>query len=134
MLGEQLSEDIGQVMTTRVLPSDARGPRIEISFQADGTILGIHYHEMGTYEATVRADGTMYGEGQGVIQTEHGDVVTWRGQGVGGSPAPGHQSFRGAIYFETGSERLARLNGVAGVFEYDANESGKTESRVWEWK
>ena len=48
--------------------------------------------------------------------------------------APGRQSWRGAIYYETSSERLARLNGIACVFEYEVDGSGKTESKLWEWK
>lgn len=133
MLGEQLAEDIGQITGTRVLPSSGEGPRLEMSFQADGTILGIHYHEMATYEAVARPDGTLFGEGQGLLQTEQGDVATWRGSGVGTTEG-GQQRFRGAIYFQTASAQLRRLNSVACVFEYEADESGKTTSKVWEWK
>jgi hypothetical protein len=46
----------------------------------------------------------------------------------------GGNEFRGSIYFETASPRWARLNGVAGVFEFSVDESGKTEARIWEWK
>jgi hypothetical protein len=43
-------------------------------------------------------------------------------------------AFRGAIYFQTASDRLARLNGMAVVFEYEADESGKCSSKSYEWK
>lgn len=47
MLGEQIGHEIGQVTGVRVLPSDG-APRMEVSFQSDGTILGIHENNMGT--------------------------------------------------------------------------------------
>jgi hypothetical protein len=133
MLGELLGEELGQITARRVLPSEGL-PRVEVSFQASGTLLGVHETDMSTYVAVARPDGTMFGDGQGVIQTEDGDMATWRGQGVGRFTAPGRQSWRGAIYYETSSERLARLNGIACVFEYEVDESGKTESKLWEWE
>ena len=135
MLGELLSEDRGQITSTRVLPSEpGQGPRLEISFESHGTLLGIGYQEMATYTAVARPDGTITGEGQGLATSSRGDLVTWKGTGVGRMTDSGGTEFRGAIYFETASPNWARLNGVAGVFEYSADESGKTESKVWEWK
>jgi hypothetical protein len=29
---------------------------------------------------------------------------------------------------------MARLNGIAGVFEFETDESGKTEVKTYEWK
>ncbi|HKN39765.1 MAG TPA: hypothetical protein VJ456_11720 [Acidimicrobiia bacterium] len=135
MLGELLSEDRGQITNTRVLPSEpGQGPRLEISFESHGTLLGIDYQEVATYTGMARPDGTILGEGQGLVTSSSGDLATWRGTGVGHMTETGGTEFRGAIYFETASANWARLNGVAGVFEYAADASGKTESKVWEWK
>jgi hypothetical protein len=46
----------------------------------------------------------------------------------------GRVSFRGAIYYQTNAERLARLNGACGVYEHDVDAGGKTEGKLWEWK
>ena len=135
MLGELLSEDRGQITSTRVLPSEpGQGPRLEMSFEAQGTLLGIGYQQVATYIGVARPDGTIIGEGQGLLTSSKGDMVTWRGSGVGRMTETGGTEFRGAIYFETASPNLARLNSVAGVFEYSTDESGKTESKTWEWK
>ncbi len=48
--------------------------------------------------------------------------------------AGGAASWRGAIYYQTESERLERLNGVAGVFEFEVDQEGNTRGKVWEWK
>jgi hypothetical protein len=135
MIGEFLGESIGQITGTRVVPTADGGTRLEISFQDNGTLLGLHTTEMATYESVPRPDGTMFGQGQGVVLTENGDTLTWKGQGAGRLVGRGTAtSWRGAIYYQTTSERLARLNGVAVVFEYDVDETGKTEAKLWEWK
>jgi hypothetical protein len=67
--------------------------------------------------------------------TDQGEAATWRGQGVGRFTGRSTAvSYRGAIYYQTASERLARLNGIAVVFEYETDESGKTSAKAYEWK
>jgi hypothetical protein len=135
VLGEQLSEERGQVTSTRVLPSEpGQGPRLEISFEASGTLLGISYQQVATYTGVARPDGTIIGEGQGLITSPRGDLATWKGNGVGRMTDTGGTEFRGALYLESISPNWAHLTGGAGVFEYSTDESGKTESKVWEWK
>ncbi|WP_165970525.1 hypothetical protein [Actinomadura sp. 6K520] len=46
----------------------------------------------------------------------------------------GATSFRGAIVYRGASGTFERLNKIAAVFEYDADASGKTETRVFEWR
>jgi len=43
-------------------------------------------------------------------------------------------SWRGTLLYETSSQKLARLNGIAVPFEYEVDESGKSEGRLYEWK
>ena len=134
MLGDKLYEASGKVTGQRVLPSEGHGPRVETSFADGGKLLGVDATEMGTYWAVVRADGTLYGQGQGVFMGRNGEMATWVGQGVGTFTGPGAVRFRGAVYFETASQNWARLNGVAGVYEYEADEQGNTRLQTWEWK
>ena len=134
MLGDLLGENRGQVTNTRVLPSEpGQGPKVEVSFETHGSLLGIDAHEMGTYSALARPDGCLFGEGQGVVMSSQGDMASWRGQGVGRITESGGTEFRGAIYFQTASPNWLRLNAIAAVYEYSADESGKTESKLWEW-
>ena len=135
MLGEQIGEEAGQVTGMRVLPDEGHGPRVEVSFQQNGTLLGVQVSDNGTYVSVARPDGTLFGDGQGITQTEDGELATWRGQGIGRFTGHGMAvSYRGAIYYQTMSERLARLNGMAVLFEYETDESGKTTARLFEWK
>jgi hypothetical protein len=135
MFGEQIGEETGQITGMRVLLDEGAGSKVEVSFQMDGTLLGVHVSDLATYQSVTRPDGTLFGEGQGVAMTEDGEAAAWRGQGVGRFTGHGMATaFRGAIYFQTTSDRLARLNGMAVVFEYEADESGKCSSKSYEWK
>jgi hypothetical protein len=135
MLGEQIGDETGQITGLRVLPDDGGGPRVEVSFQASGTLLGAHESDMGTYVSETRPDGTLFGDGQGVVVTDDGQMATWRGQGAGHFTGHGTAvSWRGAIYYQTTSERLARLNGMAAVYEFETDENGKVAAQLYEWK
>jgi len=41
MLSNQIGEEAGQVTGTRVLPDEGAGPKIEMSIQENGTLLGV---------------------------------------------------------------------------------------------
>ncbi len=133
MLGEQISELTGKRTGRRVLSTDV-GFKVEVSFEDSGKLLGQQVNNMGTYWSGPRADGSLYGEGQGVVITQDGEVATWKGQGVGKIQATGAVSYRGAVYYSTASAKLARLNTVAAVFEFEVDTSGNTRTKAWEWK
>jgi hypothetical protein len=134
MLGEHIGEERGQVLARRVLPGDGP-PKVEVSFEAHGTIVGISTVDIGTYTSTVGPDGTIYGEGSGITRsTDNSQIASWRGSGVGRFTSDGGVSYRGAIYFSSQSPGFARLNGIAALFEYSVDASGKTESTLTEWK
>jgi hypothetical protein len=134
MLGDKIGTESGKVTAQRVLPSAGGGPRMETSFQASGTLLGVQATDTGTYWSSVRPDGTLYGEGQGVMMGKDGKMATWVGQGVGKLKKGGAVSYRGAVYYQSSSPKWSRLNSVAAVFEYEVDGQGNTSSEIWEWK
>ena len=134
MQGEKIGEGSGKVTSQRVLPNPGGGPKMETTFQSKGTLLGVEQTETGTYCAVMRPDGTLYGEGQGVIMGKKGQLATWVGQGVGTIKKDGAVSYRGAIYYQTSSPKWVRLNSVAGIFEYEVDAQGNTQAQLWEWK
>ena len=132
MLGEQISESTGKRLVRRVISVEP--PTAEVSFEDSGSMLGVHATGMGTYTSVVRPDGSIFGQGQGMNMTDDGEAVTWTGTGVGHFGPGGSVSYRGMLFFRTTSQKLARLNGACGAFEYDVDPSGVTTSKVWEWK
>lgn len=134
MLGEKLGAESGKVTSQRVLPNPNGGPKMETSFQATGTILGVTETDTGTYSAVGRSDGTVFGEGQGVVMGKSGEMATWVGQGVGTIKKDGSVSYRGAIYYQTSTPAWSRLNSVAAIFEFDVDSQGNSRSEIFEWK
>lgn len=132
MLGEKLGESKGKRIVRRALSSNPL--TVEVSFEEVGTMLGVATNGFGTYTATANPDGTLYGEGSGAIMTADGEPITWKGSGRGRISPGGAVSYRGILYFQTPSQKLARLNSVGGVFEYDVDAEGNTTLNVWEWK
>ena len=133
MLGDKIGEETGKITGQRVLPRDG-APTVETSFQATGTIYGVIHTTIATYRATMRPDGNLYGEGQGVLMAPNGESATWKGSGLGKFGPGGTLSYRGAIYYQTASPVWQRLNQVAAVFEYEVDADGNTVGRIWEWK
>jgi hypothetical protein len=133
MLGDQIGEETGRVLVRRVLPADGR-PKVEVSVQTTGKLLGIDTRSMVTYTATVRSEGSVYGEGQGIVMGKNGETATLKGAGAGRLLGGGAVSYRGALYFESESEKWKRLNTIAVVFEYEADADGNTSSKAWEWR
>ena len=134
MQGDKIGESRGKVMARRVLPNPGGGAKMETSFEAQGTLLNVDESETGTYSSVVRPDGTLFGEGQGIVMGKGGELATWVGQGVGTIKKDGGVSYRGAIYYQTSSPVWTRLNGVAAIFEFEVDQQGGSRSQLWEWK
>ncbi|HLB71758.1 MAG: hypothetical protein OIN88_07005 [Candidatus Methanoperedens sp.] len=129
-----IGETQGKITGNRVLPSDGQAPKVESSFQDSGKILGVEITNIGTYWSIVRGGG-LYGEGQGIIMTRDGEMAYWTGQGVGRFTGRGSASiWRGSLFYQTSSQKLAHLNSIAVVFEYEVDENGNTHDKLWEWK
>jgi hypothetical protein len=134
MLGEKIGEMSGKIGSQRVLSIEGGTPKVETSFQQNGSLLKTDVKETGTYWTVVRPDGTQYGEGQGVTMTKDGKLATWKGHGVGVTKKDGSATYRGALYYQTMPPKLSRLNKVAVLFEYEVDAEGNTHSEYWEWK
>ena len=132
MLGELIAQGSGKRSARRVLSTEP--VMVEVSFEGTGQVLGVDAMEIGTYTSTMRTDGSIYGEGDGVLITAGGESLTWKGAGVGTFGERGAVSYRGAIYYHSASPKFSRLNTVAGVFEFEVDEAGNTRTKVWEWK
>jgi hypothetical protein len=131
MLGSVISETTGKRIVRRVLGTDP--PKVEVSFEDRSTMLGVATTGFGTYTSVVRADSSIYGEGEGLTMTQDGEVVAWKGSGQGKLGPGGSLSYSGILYFQTASQKLAQLNSAPGVFEYEVDPSGNTHSKVWAW-
>ena len=132
MLGPDLGQEHGRIIGQRVL--DAKGPKIESTFSAEGTYRLIDVTDLGTYWTISRTGGALYGEGQGLLTTTDGQIVTWTARGLGRFTAPRTVWFRGSTFYQTDSTgSLAFINNLMAVFEFEVNDVGNTSARNWEW-
>jgi hypothetical protein len=132
MLGDLIGELVGKRIVRRVLSSDPL--KVEVTFEDSGKMSGVAVNGFGTYCSEVRADGVLSGEGQGAYISQEGELLSWKGNAQGGIKQGGAVSYRGILYYRTTSQKFARLNSVAGVFEYEIAPDGSTVGKVWEWK
>ena len=66
MLGEQIGELFGIIMSQRVLDVQC-GAKMEATVNATGKISGIDVSSIITYWNIRKPDGSLYGEGQGIL-------------------------------------------------------------------
>ncbi len=132
MIGKQIGEVKGKRQVRRVLSTDP--PTVEVTFEDSGQMLGVPTTGLGTYISVIRPDGSIYGQGQGISMTADGEGLSWTGSGLGKFGKDGAISYRGMLFFQTTSKKLAKLNNACGAFEYEVDAKGGTISKVWEWK
>jgi len=120
----------------KALPAVNGSPSFETAASGlTGTLAGTEVTSFATYDATMRADGSFYGEcpNAGVIMAADG-VATFRATGSGSPTADGGFAFRGVAYFESAAPSLSSLNGVAIAYEWDVAADGVASWELWEWK
>jgi hypothetical protein len=99
---------------------------------SEGNSVSDRCDNIGTYWSSPRADGSLFGEGQGVFMTADGEMVSWKDLGSGRLTGGGGAGFRGALVFNTTSQKLSKLNVIAGAFEFEADGEGHTNIKMWE--
>jgi len=132
MLGELIGEGQGKRTGRRVVCTEPNF-KVEVSFESAEKIMGIDGFNIGTYVSWPKPDGSLYGEGEGVVATAEG-MMTWKGSAVGHLSQTGAVSYRGSLSYLTSAPKLSKLNGVAGVFELEVDANGNTHAKIWEWK
>lgn len=121
----------GKRTAVRVLPDG----RIENTAEGNGRLLGTEVTFVGTTLVTPRPDGTATGEGQQIVTTKDGEAILAKNSGLGVPKGLGGAvSIRGTFYWQTQSEKFARLNRTVGIFEAEQDAQGNLVGKIWEWK
>jgi hypothetical protein len=128
MLGELIGEFKGKNIGWRVLPDG----KIETTAQGTGKILGKDAFVLSTSVGSM-ANGVFMGDVTTVFTTIEGENVTAKGVAVG-YPSGYGGATRAASIHMTQSEKLARLNKVVGMHEYETDMQDNWTGKIWEWK
>jgi hypothetical protein len=131
VLGSIISEGRGKRTGRRVIATQPQF-KIEASAEERTTLLGVEGLAIITYTATSKPDGSVDGEGEIVFASLEGDIVTYKGVGVGRFVEGGAIRYCGSVSYTTTSEKFKKLNGVAGVFQWEIDADGNTHSLIRE--
>jgi hypothetical protein len=131
MLGAQIEEGRGKRTGRRVISTDPVFA-VEATVEEAARFLGVEGLSIITYRAHPKPDGSLEGEGGGVFSSPQGEMVTWKGIGVGRFGEGGSIQYCGSLSFTTTSQKLAALNGISGVFQWEIDAQGNTHSKIWE--
>jgi hypothetical protein len=140
MLGDLIYEAEGKVTNMRVISVEEGRPKIEVTISQNGLLKGVEVTSIVTYSSIPREQGgAIYAEGKGVFMTKEGngggETATWTGQGIAHYYSGQRRRDVGSIFCRTSSNgKLAFLNNMVGVFEYESDESGASRGKIWEWK
>lgn len=109
--------------------------KVEVCVQGQGKLVGTGMTEIASYWQEVRPGGILYGEGGLVWMTDQGEVLSWKGFGVGRPTGPGFSaSFAVCGAIQSDSATYAHLAAMALVGEYQIDEAGNYTWTLWEWK
>ena len=133
-LGELVLEDSGQITGIRVLSTDASGTTLELNLQLSGTIRGVGENTLWTYTMLQRPDGSLYGQGNGVLTTVNGDVIHLIGSGSGKANPGGTVRFCTMLHPHGATGQNADLNAIGLAGEYEVSADGTATNKCWEWK
>ncbi|MGD1836513.1 MAG: hypothetical protein ACPKPY_00460 [Nitrososphaeraceae archaeon] len=132
MLGDLIHEGTGRNTSTRVL--DTEKSKVEYSAAGKGRLKDIDTTEIVTIWTIPVGENVVYGEGQGIIYPKGGGIVTFKGYGIGITNESGKTSFRGSNFYKTSSTKLSIIDNLVGIFEFEVDQSGNNQVKVWEWK
>lgn len=79
------------------------------------------------------ANGVFMGEVNSVFTTMEGETITSKGIAVGFLSGNGGAT-RAASIHTTQSQKLARLNKIVGMHEYETDMNDNWTGKIWEWK
>ena len=85
---------------------------------------------------TNTSENTLYSEGQGVLTTQQGEIVTYTQQATGQITPEGRVVFQGSMFFKALSPtgQLASLDNQMGIYNYESDLAGNAQRQVWQWR
>ena len=140
MLGELIYESSGKIVSQKVVDTgDIYYPsaKVELSYSGSGYLQGIgNVTETWTFVNTHLKNNITQGIGKGVIMTEDGNgVATATELGRGFHMSPESIVYPGARVFSTDSNsKLAFLNELVGVTQWEVDSLGNYSVKMWQWK
>ncbi len=130
-----IAEEFGEPMGFRILPDEGKGQWIEVSNRSQGKFLGEDSTTLVTYKFTVKPDGSLYGEGQGIAYLKDGSMSAWTATGTGTQKGPGSpQSWKVNFQYRNPTGKFTRFADRPLYVEYEVDEAWKSKARLFDTK
>ncbi len=109
--------------------------RTEMSVHGAGKTLGLEATYASTDVFTRLPNGVLVENANGLLSTVEHDVANMQIERIAVAAGRGRAaSFREATFYTTQSNKLARLNKIIGVSEFETDENGDWTLKFWELK
>ena len=127
-------------------------PSVEVSYNGNSTISGSPTQTIGTVVDKMGSDGAVHSNGQAIILTATGQVITYKSQSIGYYNPDGSFSDSGIIMFSLpyhgsantsdnltssqgnlGENDSSEFNNVLGIYKKTVDPFGNGLTKVWKW-
>lgn len=127
-------------------------PSVEVSYNGNSTISGSPTQTIGTVVDKMGSDGAVHSNGQAIILTATGQVITYKSQSIGYYNPDGSFSDSGIIMFSLpyhssantsdnltssqgnlGENDYSEFNNVLGIYKKTVDPFGNGLTKVWKW-
>lgn len=136
--GQLIYEAHGKIITQKMINSGKTdGAKIQVSYSGTGKFTdGVDVRELWTFVNTHRLDGVIQGVGQGIMKTiDNKEIALATGYGRGFTGVGGKIVYPTAQLYSTNSTgRLAFLNDVVGFSQWQVDNSGNYNYKMWKFK
>jgi hypothetical protein len=136
IFGEPIYQETSHKKTGSVVMSIQAPIQTEDSYTATGVLQGVgNVTDTSTFVTTHLANGKSSSEGDGIISTDNGQIVTYTGKDIGVTDDRGVETYKGIQIFKTNFDsKLAFLDNVIGMYVYRYAPNGTSSGTIWEWK
>jgi len=136
--GQLIYEAHGKIIAQKVINSGKTdGAKIQVSYSGTGKFAdGVVIRELWTFVNTHRLNGVIQGVGQGIMKTiDNKEIAMATGYGRGFTGVGGKIVYPTAQLYSTNSTgRLAFLNYLVGFSQWQVDNSGKYNYKMWKYK
>jgi len=126
-------------------------PTVEVTYNGNSTIGGSTTQTIGTIVDKMNTDGTVSSEGQAIILTASGQVITYRSESIGTYNSDGSFSVSGAMIFHmpfkmnkdksttdlssNSTDTLySQFDNLFGIYKKTVDPEGNGLTKVWKWR
>ena len=136
--GQLIYEAHGKIIAQKVINSGKTdGAKIQVSYSGTGKFTDeVVIRELWTFVNTHRLDGVIQGVGQGIMKTiDNKEIALATGYGRGFTGVGGKIVYPTAQLYSTNSTaRLAFLNYVVGFSQWQVDNFGNYNYKMWKFK